>query len=549
MSNDAARRKFIQQMAAGLAVAVPLPLLARDAPAAARQAPALDLVPQKHVFSIAEFGAVPDGTTLCTKAIQRAVDECAKSGGGKVAVPPGRFLTGAIFLRSHIEFEVMAGATLLGSTNMDDYPVIAGSWEGIDRQIHASMFTGMDLENVAIVGRGTIDGQGQGWWDAHIQTKALRQKLGITEREPENPAGSLLRWPRPRMINFYRCKNVLLRGITIVNSPSWNVHPLLCENVWIEGLTIINPEKSPNTDGIDPESCRNVRICNCYIATGDDCIIMKSGYRYGAGGVPCEDIVVTNCVFGYGVSAVGIGSETAGGVRNVAISNCVVDGGHRGINIKTSRGRGNVIENVTVSNLIMRNLTGTALLITALAYPGEQHPPEFYVHERQAHPVNELTPTVRNLYMSDIVMEGVARAAGLSGLPEQFLEDVKVRNVEVHSAERGFFAEWVRGLTVENVVVNAKGPGFDLKNIQDLELHHVTSKKPQAQQPVIQLTGVEDAIIQFCTAARDTGTFVQLSGTENRGIALDMNKLGKAAKAVAFSDGATEAALEKTSLS
>jgi polygalacturonase len=538
MSNDAARRKFIQQMAAGLAIALPAPLLAGKAPAQGGQpqSPALDLVPQKHVFSVAEFGAVPDGITLCTKAIQQAVDECAKSGGGKVAVPPGRFLTGPIFLRSHIEFEVMAGATLLGSTKMDDYPAIPGSWEGIDRKVYASMFTGMDLENVAIVGRGTIDGQGQGWWDAHAQNKKMRQELGITEREPENPPGSPLKWPRPRMINLYRCKNVLLRGITVMNSPSWNVHPLLCENVWIEGLTIISPEKSPNTDGIDPESCRNVRICNCYISTGDDCIIIKSGYRYHEGGTPCEDIVVTNCVFGYGASAVGIGSETAGGVRNVAVSNCVLDGTRHGVYVKTARGRGNVIENLSVSNLVMRNLSGTGLFFT-----------DFYSGGRLPQPVNEFTPTVRNLYMSDIVMDGVARAAAIDGLPERPIEDVTIRNVVAHSAEQGFEADSVKGLTLENVVVNAKAPGFDLKNVQDLELHHVTSEKPDSQQPVIRLTAVEDAVIQLCTAAKGTGTFLQLSGTENRGIALGLNRLGKAAKEIAFSDGATEAALDKSS--
>lgn len=543
MSNDAARRKFIQQMAAGLAIALPAPLLASNGPAPGGQpqSPALDLVPQKHVFSIAEFGAVPDGVTLCTKAIQRAVDECAKSGGGKVAVPPGRFLTGPIFLRSHIEFEVMAGATLLGSTNMDDYPTIQGRWDGNDRTIYASMFTGLDLENVAIVGRGTIDGQGQGWWDAYTKTEALRQKMGITEREPENPPGSPLKWPRPRMINFCRCKNVLLRGITIVNSPSWNVHPLLCENVWIEGLTIVSPEKSPNTDGIDPDSCRNVRICNCYVATGDDGVIIKSGYRYREGGVPCEDIVVTNCVFGHGISAVGIGSETAGGVRNVAISNCVLNGTHRGLYIKTARGRGNVVENVSVSNLVMRNLSGTAILLT------EFYLTDFSTGDRRAMPVNEFTPTVRNLHISDVVMEGVAHAAGIYGLPERPIEDVTIRNVVVHSAEKGFEANSVKGLTVENVVVNAKTPGFDLKNVQDLELHHVTSKKPDPQQPVIQLTGVEGALIQLCNAAPGTGTFLQLNGTENRGIALGTNCLTRAAKGIAFSNGATEAALERSS--
>ena len=180
--------------------------------------------------------------------------------------------------------EIPAGAELLGSTDFEKVPPVSGRWEGIDRTVYASMFTGLDLENISITGRGVMDGRGDAWWKAFRVVTEMRRKLGLVEREPENPPGSPLKWPRPRMINLYRCKNVLISGLTVLNSPSWNLHPVLCDNVIIDGVTIRSPDDSPNTDGIDPDSCRNMRISNCYISVGDDCITIKSGYRFHKSG-------------------------------------------------------------------------------------------------------------------------------------------------------------------------------------------------------------------------------------------------------------------------
>ncbi|MBV8477648.1 MAG: glycoside hydrolase family 28 protein, partial [Acidobacteria bacterium] len=322
--------------------------------------------PARQVANVLDFGAVGDGRTLSTAAIQAAINACAAAGGGKVLVPPGRYLTGPIFLKSNLQFEVMAGATLLGSTNFADYPTISGWWEGLERTIYASMITGIDLENVAITGRGTLDGQGAVWLEAWGKTEDLRRRLGLKGREPENPPGSPLLWPRPRVINLYRSRQVQIRGLTIQNSPSWTVHPVLCEDVYIDGITILNPPHSWNTDGIDPESCRNVRIAGCYISTGDDCIMLKSGYKQipGKPFLPTENVAVTNCAFNAGGCGVGIGSETAGGVRNVAISNCVCDGTTCGLYFRTARGRGNVVENVSAVNVVMRNLEQTGVVVS-----------------------------------------------------------------------------------------------------------------------------------------------------------------------------------------
>ena len=218
-------------------------------------------------FSVVDHGAKGDGTTLGTKAIQATIDACAAAGGGVVHFPPGRYLTGPVFLRSNVTIHVGEGAALLASRKFDDFPLFKPGWRvrGSDERL-AALITGVDLENVAITGRGTIDGQGQPWWDA--QRKQGRLTAG---QERTLPHG------RPHLISLYRCRNVRIAGLSLVNSPSWTVHPVGCEDLVVDGISIRNPSDSPNTDGINPESCRNVRIANCFIDTGDDCITLKSG--------------------------------------------------------------------------------------------------------------------------------------------------------------------------------------------------------------------------------------------------------------------------------
>src|SRR6516164_4642836 len=335
----------------------------------------LSAIPALHAaesfYDVKNYGAVADGQTLTTEALQKAINACAAQGGGKIVIPAGRYLTGPLFLKSHIQVEIEAGAVLLGSTNFADYPTIDGRWEGIERKVYASLFTGKNLDHVSITGPGTIDGQGPVWWAAQRKTGEARRRAGLVGREPENPSDAPLRWPRPRMIYLQNCTNVLLRDLTILNSPSWNVHPVYCLHVTLDNLTIISPAISPNTDAVDPDSCRDVRISNSYFDVGDDDIVIKSGYNEDGRrvGIPCEDIEINNCTFAHGHGGVVIGSETSGSVRNVTVANCVFDGTLRGLRVKTALGRGGVIENFRASNLVMRNIVETAFSITA-AYDG-----------------------------------------------------------------------------------------------------------------------------------------------------------------------------------
>ncbi len=493
--------------------------------------------PANHVVNVLDFGAVGDGRTLCTAGIQAAIHACAAAGGGKVFVPAGKYLTGPIFLKSNLEFEVSAGATLLGSTNFADYSTIPGWWEGLERTVYASMITGIDLENVAITGQGTLDGQGAVWLDAWGRTEQLRKKLGLVGREPENPPGSPLPWPRPRIINLYRTRKVLIRGLTIHDSPSWTVHPVLCEDVYIEGLTIINPPHSPNTDGIDPESCRNVRISSCYISTGDDCIMLKSGYKQipGKPFLPSENIAVTNCAFNAGGCGVGIGSETAGGVRNVAISNCVCDGTTCGLYFRTARGRGNVVENVSAVNVVMRNLEDTGIIFSM-----------FYEDEDRStlHRVDMRTPVFRNFHCSDILLDGAKMAVVVEGLPESPIQRLSLDNVFVKAAEKGISCYQVHGFNLSNAVVNTNsGPPVQCKNVLDLELVRVRAPKSQPKVPVIALEGVREAMVQSCSAAESSPALVQLRGEGNLDITLALNRISKQTQEVVFADGASEQAV------
>jgi len=531
------RRKFVRNLAVGLTV-IPMSGMTQVASTGAKSR-ASGQADRRYILDVRDFGAVADGKTLTTTSIQAAFDKCHEAGGGKVLIPPGRYLSAPLFLRSNLELELLPGAHLLGSTNFGDYPTIQGRWEGLDRTIFASLLTGQDLENVTISGRGTIDGQGQEWWKAHRETQALRRKLGLEGREPENPPGSPLKWPRPRLINLYGCKNVHIAGITILNSPSWNVHPVLCEDICIDGVTIWGPGDSPNTDGIDPDSCRLVRISNCYISTGDDCVVIKSGYKYqpGVKQIPSEDITVTNCVFGTGHAGVAIGSETSGGVRNVTVSNCVCNGTRRGLYIKSARGRGNIVENFRASNVVLTNITDTAV-----------HVGMFYTGSYRTARVekNEATPTFRNFHFSDIVVEGAPHAVIVEGLPENPIREFSLENVTVNGAGTGLNCSNTQQARFERLTVNSDaGPSFSYSDVRDLEIASAGSAKATPEQVVIRMERVENVSVTSCAAPASSRALIEVHGAGSSDVVLALNRVPKGVQEVAFVEGADTSVVEK----
>ncbi len=399
-----------------------------------------------------------------TRALQDAIDAKARSGGGTVRVAAGRYVTGALTLRSDITLELEAGAVLLGSEDPADYPLVEARWEGRHQITHAPLIGGSGLRNVAVVGRGTIDGQGAGWWARH------REKT--------------LTHPRPRLISIADSSNVLVEGIKAVNSPAWTINPVRCTNVTVTKVTIRNPADSPNTDGINPDSCRYVHISDCHIDVGDDCITLKSGIETEAADKrgPTENVTITNCTMAHGHGGVVIGSEMSGDVRNVVISNCVFIGTDRGIRIKTRRGRGGVIEDVRVSNIVMRDVL---VPFTVNLYYHFLRKGDPVVADKGSRPVDAGTPRVRSIRFGEITAQDAHYAAAyLYGLPEAPIEDISFRDVAIRMSpaaregvpehlddERsmrgaGFIARNVRGLRLDGVEVSGQaGDEFVLQDV------------------------------------------------------------------------------------
>jgi polygalacturonase len=426
-------------------------------------------VEHASTFNVREHGAAGNGQTLDSPAIQSAIDVCAAQGGGTVFLPAGQYLTGSLFLRNNITLYLDAGAVILGSENHQDYPIIHSRWEGMHQEAYAPLIGGTHLQNIAVLGRGTIDGRGAVWW------KALKEKT--------------LAHPRPRLISFSECKNVLIEGITAVNSPSWTINPVHCQNINIHAITIINPADSPNTDGINPDSCRLVRISDCYISVGDDCITIKSGseHEHPDRHAPCRDITITNCTLERGHGGVVIGSEMSGGVKNVVISNCIFIGTDRGIRIKSRRGRGGTIEDIRVSNLIM---DGVLCPFTMNLYYNIGEWGNINVSDKNARSVNNGTPRLRRIHFSHITAREVKYAAGfLYGLAEMPLEDISLNDISISISDEadsgypemaedipsmsqaGFFIRNARRIRLEHVkVIGQRGPAFDIEDSTEVEI-------------------------------------------------------------------------------
>ena len=476
-------------------------------------------------FNVVDFGAAGNGKTLCTQAIQKAVDGCASTGGGTVYFPAGRYLTGAIFLKSNVTLHVSEGAILLASTNFEHFPPFKPGWRILsDDTRRSSLITGVDLENIAVTGRGKLDGQGKPWWDA------LRKDKNAKEGQPK-----ILTYGRPRVINLYRCRNVRIEDVTIVNSPSWTVHPVGCDNLVVDGISIINPEDGPNTDGVNPESCRNVRIANCFIDTGDDCITLKSGQdeegRLKAR--PTENVTITNCVMYKGHGAVVIGSEMSGNVRNVTASNIVCVGTDRAVRIKSTRGRGGIVENIRYSNFIVENVR-EPIYIT-----------NFYT-KTDPEPVSERTPIFRDIAISHFTIKNSPLTAKILGLPEMPIQQLRITDM-IASTKAGFRCESVAGLELYNVQVNVdNGPAFAISNCKNVELHGITTQKPQAGESVVRIENVQDVFVYGCKAFPGTGHFLELCGKTSSDIVLIGNHFAAAKRSFILKEGAlAEAVIEK----
>ncbi|MGM9507367.1 glycoside hydrolase family 28 protein [Larkinella sp. GY13] len=471
--------------------------------------------------NVMAYGAKNDSSQLATTAIKKAIDTAVKGGGGTIYFPPGKYKTGPIHLKSNITILIDAGAELHFSDNFDDYlPMVSSRWEGTDVTNFSPLFYAYKAENIAIRGRGLIDGHGKKWWkysEVTVKTSPGSKwqdefhRLNKDILRPDLPGWVERGFLRPPFIQPMHCKNVLIEGITIRNSPFWTVNPEFCENVTVTGVTITNPP-SPNTDGINPESCRYVHISNCHISVGDDCITIKSG-KDRAGrkmNVPAENYTITNCTMLSGHGGVVIGSEMSGGVRKISISNCIFDGTDRGIRIKTARGRGGVVEEIRVDNVIMKNIREQAIVL------------DMHYAKTQPEPVSERTPAFRNIHFSNITAE--AKQAGyLSGLEEMPIDNITFTDLNVTS-ETGFLIREARNIEFHNVSVSTKsGSAMIAEKVKTLELDGLKTANPHPGTPVVELINVEDAFVHSCFPKAGAEVFLKLTGTQNRDITVSGN--------------------------
>jgi len=458
-----------------------------------------------YTVSIKDFGAVPDGSTLCTKAFADAIDAVSKKGGGKVIVPRGIWLTGPIQLKSNINLYTEEGALITFSKNFDDYPLIETSFEGLNTVRCLSPINGKKLENIAITGHGVFDGSGEVWrpvkkskltgdeWKKLIASGGVLNEVNNTWYPTERslkgakatetfnvPANlkskeeweSVKEFLRPVMLSLASCKKVLLDGPTFQNSPAWCLHPLMSENVTVRNLTIRNPWYSQNGDGLDLESCKNVVIEKCHFDVGDDAICFKSGKDKDGRlrGMPTENVIVDNCVVYHGHGGFVVGSEMSGGVKNVKVSNCTFLGTDVGLRFKSNRGRGGVVENIYIDNINMVNIPAEALLFD-LFYGGNSPVPtaeEKSIDKEKlaamTPPVTEETPSFKDIYINNVTCKGAGRAVLLQGLPEMNLKNIKLSNVRIE-AIKGIEMIDADGVDMKSVFVSTtQGPALRMKN-------------------------------------------------------------------------------------
>ncbi len=418
------------------------------------------------IYNVLDYGIVGDGVTNNTEAINQLTKQMAET-GGTLVFPKGEYLTGTIFLYDNMTLTIEEGATLLGSQDFADFPMIEGV-EGYTRQGHWGLVSALGCKNICVEGKGTIDAQGKVWW--------------------ESGKSDLV---RPRTISFIQCAGITIRDIIIRNSPCWTVHPICCENVTVEGISIFNPYKSPNTDGINPESCKNVRIARCYLDVGDDCVTIKSGTEDDLlqKQFPCENIEVTDCTMAHGHGGVVFGSEMSGGVKNVTVKNCVFKNTDRGIRIKTRRYRGGYVQNLNISNI---DMDGVNACITFNTYYncGKWNMPTEEIFAKDAKEVNELTPALSDVEITNVKGRNI-KGVGIYmyGLPEMPVKNVTMKNIDLdvvgneeglHAVlafdrelvkGEGIFLENVEGITMEDVSIDCTEAELTVKNGKQVVLN------------------------------------------------------------------------------
>ena len=432
------------------------------------------VIPDNQV-NLKDFGAVGDGITLNTDAFAKAIDALAQKGGGKLVVPQGVWHTGPIVLKSHINLHLNAGAVILFAADETLYPLIDTSFEGLDTRRCQSPLSANGATDIAITGKGVIDGNGQYWrpvkkgkvteshWKELLAIPGSQEmkpgywvpsagyakgeqgaNMNVPNAKTDAEWNAIKRFVRPVMVSLVKCKNVHLKGVILQNSPAWNLHPLMCENVIVEDVLVRNPSYAQNGDALDLESCKNALIINSRFDAGDDGICIKSGKDADGRrrGIPCENVVDKGCTVFAGHGSFVVGSEMSGGVKNILVDQCQFLGTDVGLRFKSTRGRGGIVENIYIKNISMTDIKTDA--ITFNMYYGGKSVAEMLADGDNPDnvtkmPVTEETPIFRNIDIKNIICNGAGRAMEFNGLPEMPIDGISLKDITILAKKDAVF--------------------------------------------------------------------------------------------------------------
>ena len=497
-------------------------------------------------LDIRQFGAISDGHKLNTQSINQALLACSQKGGGVVLIPAGYWLTGPITLQSNVNLHLADNAFLQFTSDFDQYPLVEGNYEGKPSARNQSPISGTNLENIAISGKGTIDGNGDAWrmvgkgaltdreWKAKVASGGLLSEDGktwfpsaktklahdekrsvlLTEGNTLADFADIKDYLRPNLLVLTNCTKILLEGVTFQNSPAWNLHPLMSKHLTIRDVKIKNPDYAQNGDGIDIESCSNVLVEDCILDVGDDAICIKSGKDEEGRkrGIPTEKVIVRRNKVYLGHGGFVVGSEMSGGARDIFVEDCTFMGTDKGIRFKTTRGRGGIVENIHIRNLNMSQIVNEAIYFDMYYWT---KPPG--ANEKQViPPVTVETPQIRNVRIEHIYCQGAAIGVFVRGLPEMPIQDMQMRNLH---------------LTVDK--------GIEIKDAVDISIEGARFYAVK-EQPLVYVEGAQD--ITFKQLQTDTvAATVEIHGENTSGIHFTDSEIEK--KKISFNHGAQEDAL------
>ena len=508
---------------------------------------------KKDTFSIKKFGAVADGNTLNTKAINDAIVTLSKKGGGVVLVPSGLWLTGPIVLKNNINLHLTFGATLLFTPDKNEYPLVEANWEGLPQMRNQSPISATNAINIAITGKGIIDGNGDVWRAVKIdkltesQWKNKLASGGVLSEDKKTwyPSESFMKgskmqnpgvisseknaafyqsvkdFLRPNLLALASCKTILLEGVTFQNSPAWCLHPLMCQDLTVRDVFVKNPWYAQNGDGIDAESCKNVLIENSVFDVGDDALCMKSG-RDAEGrkrGMPTENVIIRGCTVYAAHGGFVIGSEMSGGARNIWVNNCTFIGTDIGLRFKTTRGRGGVVENIFINDIYMKDIPAEAILFD-MYYMAKD--PVALAGEKRELPkvefktVDETTPVFKNFHINNVYCNGAEKGIFVRGLQEMHVKDIVLENM-VLQAKKGIDVQEASGIAFKNIKIIS-----------------------EETTPVVDIVQSDNLVFDNITYKDGAELLFRINGERTKNISIKNTDASKAKEKISYELGATE---------